>query len=166
MQPNGAKKNKLAQAIFSKEGPNRSNPEVTKRPRVTPKIYKVIKRNINGKPIEFSSSAEHVGVVRSTEGNLPSIFARITAHKKALGAVIHTGMARNHRENPTASLRIERLYGIPVLLSGLCSLVFSGKDEDIVDQHHKETVSNLQSCEKPLEQVLEHLFLPFIFFNL
>ena len=51
MQPNGAKKNKLAHAIFSKAGPNRNSPEVTKRPRVTPKIYKVVKRNINGKPI-------------------------------------------------------------------------------------------------------------------
>jgi hypothetical protein len=38
MQPKGAKKNKLAQAIFSKEGPNLINPEVTKRPKVTPKI--------------------------------------------------------------------------------------------------------------------------------
>jgi hypothetical protein len=44
----GAKKNKLAQAIFSKEGPNRTNPEVTKRPKVTPKIYKVIKKKLSG----------------------------------------------------------------------------------------------------------------------
>ena len=38
MQPNGAKKNKLAQAMFSKDGPKRSKPEVTKRPNVIPKI--------------------------------------------------------------------------------------------------------------------------------
>ncbi len=50
MQPKGAKKNKLAQAIFSKEGPKRSKPAVTKSPRVTPKIYKAIKRNTNGAP--------------------------------------------------------------------------------------------------------------------
>ena len=41
MQPKGAKKNKLAQAIFSKEGPNLSKPAVTSKPKVTPKIYKV-----------------------------------------------------------------------------------------------------------------------------
>ena len=46
MQPSGAKKNKLAQAIFSKDGPNLINPAVTKIPRVTPKMYKTIKRNI------------------------------------------------------------------------------------------------------------------------
>ena len=100
--------------------------------------------NIDGKPIEFVSSAEHVGVVRSTYGNLPTILARITAHKKAIGAVLHTGMARHHRGNPKASLRIERLYGVPVLLSGLGALVFSGKDEDLIDQHHKDTLSGLQ----------------------
>ena len=42
MQPNGAKKNRLAQAIFSKEGPNLTNPEVTKRPKVAEKKVKCI----------------------------------------------------------------------------------------------------------------------------
>ena len=35
---NGARKNRLAHAIFSNEGPNLTRPEVTKSPRVTPKI--------------------------------------------------------------------------------------------------------------------------------
>ena len=51
MHPKGAKKNKLAQAIFSKEGPNLTSPAVTKSPKVTPKIYNVISRKINGVPI-------------------------------------------------------------------------------------------------------------------
>ena len=51
MQPKGAKKNKLAQAIFSKEGPNLSKPAVTSKPKVTPKIYKVNNKKINGVPI-------------------------------------------------------------------------------------------------------------------
>ena len=38
MHPKGAKKNKLAQAIFSNEGPNLISPEVTNSPRVMPKI--------------------------------------------------------------------------------------------------------------------------------
>ena len=49
MHPNGAKKNKLAQAIFSKDGPNRSKPAVTKSPSVTPKIYKVNNKKIQSK---------------------------------------------------------------------------------------------------------------------
>ena len=38
MHPSGARKNKLAQAMFSKDGQNLINPEVTRRPRLTPKI--------------------------------------------------------------------------------------------------------------------------------
>ena len=50
MHPKGAKKNKLAQAIFSKEGPYLNNPEVTNRPKVIPKRYNPINKNINGNP--------------------------------------------------------------------------------------------------------------------
>ena len=55
---------------------------------------------INGELIDFSVSAEHVGMLRSTAGNTPTILARITAHKQALGGVLHTGVARGHRGNP------------------------------------------------------------------
>ena len=57
---------------------------------------------VNGKQIGYSDVAEHVGVVRSVEGNLPSLLSRISSHKKALGAVLHTGLARSHRANPAA----------------------------------------------------------------
>ena len=46
MQPSGAKKNKLAHAMFSNEGPNRTKPEVTRRPNVTPNMYKETNKNI------------------------------------------------------------------------------------------------------------------------
>ena len=45
MQPNGANKNIVDHAIFSKEGPNLNNPEETKIPKVIPKIYKLRKSN-------------------------------------------------------------------------------------------------------------------------
>ena len=99
---------------------------------------------IDGEPIEFVDSAEHVGLIRSTTGNLPTILARITAHRKALGAVLHTGMARGHRGNPAASLRVEQMYGVPVLLSGLGALYLSKSEENLVDQHHKGIIMNLQ----------------------
>ena len=35
--------------------------------------------------IEFVSTAEHVGIIRSTSGNLPHIQQRICSHKRALG---------------------------------------------------------------------------------
>ena len=44
MHPKGAKKNKLAQAIFSNEGPYRIKPDVTRSPSVTPNIYKAVSK--------------------------------------------------------------------------------------------------------------------------
>lgn len=99
---------------------------------------------VNGTPIKFVEAAEHVGVVRSVAGNLPSLLARVAAHKRALGAVLHTGLARSHRANPTASLRIQQMYSNSVLFSGIGSLVLSDQEANMIFQHHKETVSNLQ----------------------
>ena len=50
--------------------------------------------NINNFPIKFSSSAEHVGVVRSNSGNLPHIWDIISSHKKALFAILPAGLSR------------------------------------------------------------------------
>ena len=50
MHPKGARKNKLAQAIFSNEGPNLKSPEVTKRPKVIPKRYNDNNKNKSGIP--------------------------------------------------------------------------------------------------------------------
>ena len=99
---------------------------------------------INSVHIEFTDSAEHVGLVRSVAGNLPAIHARISAHKKARGAVLHTGMARSHRGNPAASLRVQQVYANPVLFSGIASLVMDEQELNIVNQHHKECLRNLQ----------------------
>ena len=70
MHPSGAKKNKLAHAIFSKEGPNLSKPEVTRRPNVTPKTYKDTRRNINGVPI-FKIETPNKGMAKSEAGTKP-----------------------------------------------------------------------------------------------
>ena len=99
---------------------------------------------IDGKKVEFVETAEHVGIVRATAGNLPAILARISSHKKALGAVLHTGVARGHRGNPAASLRVVKVYGAPVLLSGLATLVLSSSEETIIEQHYKSVISNVQ----------------------
>ena len=73
---------------------------------------------IDNNPIKFVNEAEHVGILRSTFGNLPHILQRFTSHKKVLGAVLPVGLARGHRGNPAASLFIHNLYATPVLFSG------------------------------------------------
>ena len=70
MQPNGANKNKEDQAIFSKEGPNLIRPELTNKPRVIPKIYK-LKNNISsGKP-NFNIETPNNGEVKIIAGTSP-----------------------------------------------------------------------------------------------
>ena len=53
-------------------------------------------------------------------------------------------MARSHRGNPAASVRIHQLYANPVLMLGLGALVLSDSEIATIDQHHKEVLRNLQ----------------------
>ena len=53
------------------------------------------------------------------------------------------GLARGHRANPYASLRVETVFGMSVLLSGLPSLVLTAKEETLLDQHHKVHIQRL-----------------------
>ena len=80
----------------------------------------------------------------SSSGNTFIILARNTAHKNALGAVLHSGIARGHSQNPASSLHVYQVYGVPVLLSGLGPLVFYKSELSLVSQHHREINSNLQ----------------------
>ena len=104
--------------------------------------------NINGKFIPFTDSAEHVGIVRSVNGNGPNILARFTAHRRAVFSLLPSGLARGHRGNPAASVRVERLYGIPVLLSGLATLVLSTPDVSIITGHFKQHMERLLKLHK------------------
>ena len=85
--------------------------------------------------MKIVSEAEHVGVIRSSVGNLPHIVNRVAMHKNAC-VLLPTGLARRHRGNPEASLRLSQLYGAPVLLSGLSSLVLSQPELNVIDGHY------------------------------
>ena len=89
------------------------------------KIIPLYPIRIDPKQIEFTSEAEHVGVVRPTSGNLPNILNRISCIKKALNATLAFGLSKGHRSNPAATLHVLKVYGTPVLMSGLASLVLS-----------------------------------------
>ena len=65
---------------------------------------------IDAQKIELSSSADHVGILRSIDGNLPHIVARISSYGRVIGANLSSGLARSHRANPAASLKIESMY--------------------------------------------------------
>ena len=99
--------------------------------------------HIEDETIPFSDTAEHVGVIRSPGGNLPHIHQRLVSHKKALGAILFTGMSRRHRANPLAAIRAEKIFGSPVLFSGLPSLILSKGEIELISAHVKQTLEGL-----------------------
>ena len=100
--------------------------------------------NIDGHPIPFSSEAEHVGIVRSVTGNLPHLLSRFVAARKAMFAILPVGLAKAHLGNPAANLSAFRTYCIPVLLSGMSALALSSAEVNILDQHIKVKLQQLQ----------------------
>ena len=100
--------------------------------------------NINGKAIQVVTSTEHVGVLRSTDGNLPHILQRFTSHNRSLFSILHSGLAKGHRGNPAASVRVEQIYCVPVLLSGTASLVLKNTELSIIDSYFKKKLQQLQ----------------------
>ena len=112
---------------------------------------------INDVPITFVDTAEHVGIVRATSGNLPHVLHRIASHKRSLGAVLSAGLARRHRGNPAASLHVEKIYSLPVLLSGVAALCLLESEIDIMSHHYKETLQGLLKLHQATPG-------PFVFF--
>ena len=52
-------------------------------------------------------------------------------------------MARRHRANPLASIRVDKIFGIPALFSGMAALMLNKSEIEIINHHAKETVQNL-----------------------
>jgi hypothetical protein len=98
---------------------------------------------VDGELISPCSQATHVGVVRSVNGNTPHIVERLSAHRKAMYSLFYAGLAKGHRANPAASIRVEAVYGVSVLLSGMASLVLTSKEEEMLDQHYKVYIQRL-----------------------
>ena len=111
---------------------------------------------IDNHQIEFSESAEHVGVIRSCDGNMPHLMSRISAHRKAMFATLSSGMAQKSRANPMVGLRLEAVYGIPVLMSGIACLVLTEHEISILDKHLKDTYLNIQKLHKNTPRPVVH----------
>ena len=100
--------------------------------------------NIGSDVIEFVDEAEHVGTLRSVDGNLPHLISRFTAYRKAMFSILPVGLARGHRGNPAASLRAHQVYCMPRFLSGITTLVLTNSETKLIDQHVKNKLQNIQ----------------------
>ena len=69
---------------------------------------------------------------------------RISAYHRAMAAIIHTGGARYHNSYPSTTLYLHRMYGTPVLLSGLASLYLSPKELEAISKQYKSMLCRLQ----------------------
>ena len=100
---------------------------------------------MEGLRIPFTQEADHVGILRcSSQGNMPSVLARMTDHNRAVFAVLPVGVARHHHGSAAAALCVEKLYRLPVLLSGLAALVLSNAEQEMLNYHHKENLKRIQ----------------------
>ena len=70
MHPKGASKNRDDHAIFSNEGPNLISPELTNKPSVIPKRYKLKNSKSRGKP-NFKIETPNKGEVKMIAGTNP-----------------------------------------------------------------------------------------------
>ena len=117
--------------------------QITKGDHIFLENYNPIK--ISDKKITFTEIAEHVGIIRSSAGhNLPHILKRISCHKRAMGATLSAGTAQKSRANPLISIKLEKVYGSPVLMSGISALVMSSPELSILEKYQKETYQHLQ----------------------
>ena len=80
-----------------------------------------------------------MGVIRSPNGNSATahLVERMAAHKRAIFSLLSAGIAKHHQGNPAASLRIDQIYGIPVLLSGISSLIINKSEEKTLYQYYR-----------------------------
>ena len=109
---------------------------------------------IHQEQVNFTNEAEHVGIIRSTSGNWPNLMNRIACCKKATNATLAFGLAKGHRSNPAACLHVLQLYGTPVLMSGLASLVLNPSEVTLVHQFHKHSVQSLQKLHHGTPQAV------------
>ena len=79
---------------------------------------------------------------------MTNILERVTAHRRALAAILPVCVALHHSANPTNGLKIEKIFAGPVLLSGLASLVLSTKEIGVIDRHHRMTLCRIQKLSR------------------
>ena len=98
----------------------------------------IIELSLHDHKIPFVDQTTHLGVVRTVcPGNMAAIVDRMTAHRRKVFAILPAGLALHHHANTCPRLRIEKIYCLPVLLSGLASLPLSKSEVNAIDRYYK-----------------------------
>ena len=101
---------------------------------------------VGGVPVLPSKEALHLGVLRSSShnSNSPAVLSRMSSHSKSLWGVLSFGSAKNHRASPASALRVELLYCLPKLLSGLAALMLTESEIKAINAHRRKSLRQLQ----------------------
>ena len=87
---------------------------------------------------------------------MPHILNCICALRKSLRAISSSGMSQRSRANPMVGLRLQRVYGSPVLMSGVACLALTAAEISTIDKHLKETHLNIQKLPKNTPRAVVH----------
>ena len=87
---------------------------------------------------------------------MPHIISRICAHRKALRATLSAGTSQKSRADPLVGLKLQCMYGTPVLLSGVACLALTSPEISTLDKHMKETHLNIQKLHKNTPRAVVH----------
>ena len=109
-------------------------------------IYERATSNISLHSCElpFASKAEHLGIIRTEDlSDMEYVLDRLSAHRKQLFSVLPAGLALHHSGNPAAAIRVEKMYCLPVLLSGLASVPLLKSEIRIISNYYKKVLARL-----------------------
>ena len=121
------------------------NPKPLKRPPFTPIDSRACAFKIGDTYVYPVNEATHVGLIRSaTMSNMPAILGKLAAHSRALNGLLHMGIAKNHRGNPAAGLKLESIYCSPVLLNCLASLFLTRQELNSINGHIRKILRQIQ----------------------
>ena len=99
---------------------------------------------LNDSDISFVNQVSHLGVLRGDKpGNTLSIMDRLAAHRRQLFSLLPAGMALKHSGNPATSIKVEKIYCLPVLMSGLASLFITHSEMVSINSYYKNVLTRL-----------------------
>ena len=99
---------------------------------------------LHSRELPFSQQAIHLGVTRSEDmNNMAHVLDRLSSHRKQLFSLLPAGLALNHSGNPAAALRVEKVYCLPTLLSGLASLSLTKPEVRTITNYYKQVLGGL-----------------------
>ena len=100
---------------------------------------------LNQEPVDDSRKEKQLGIQRTVNGSsLPTIEERISSSRKAVYSLAGAGLYGLNGTGPKVSLRMVRLYIIPILIYGLEALVIKKAEMEVLEKYYRSLIRQLQ----------------------